>query len=118
MSFDSIERLQPTLQPGQSEGVFSRYQTRLRKRNSRTVSAPTGQTSAAQADHSLSSAWPACVQTSVRPPRSRNVSSPVPAISWVKRMQRVHWMQRVMSAMTCGPIIVRSKVGYWRFASS
>ena len=104
------------LQPGQTDGVFSRYQTRLRNRNSRVVSAPTGQTSAAQADQSLASGFPSCVQTSVRPPRSRNVSSPVPAISWQKRMQRVHWMQRVMSAMTCGPISVRSNPGYWRFA--
>ena len=110
--------LQPTLQPGQTDFVLFRYQTRLRNRNSRVVSAPTGQTSAAQPDQSLSSACPSCVHTRVRPPRSRNVSSLVPAISWVNRMQRVHWMQRVMSAMTWGPIIVRSKVGYWRFCSS
>jgi len=43
--------LQPMLQPGQIESVSSRCQTRARKRNSLTVSAPTGQTSAAQADH-------------------------------------------------------------------
>jgi len=96
------------LQPGQTDGSLRRYQTRLRNRNSFCVSAPTGQTSAAPMDQSLASGIPSCVQTSVRPPRSRNVSSPVPAISWQKRMQRVHWMQRVMSAMTWGPIIVRS----------
>ncbi len=100
--------LQPTSHPSQIDGALSSHQTRLRKRNSFTVSAPTGQTSAAHADQSLSSAFPSCVQTNVWPARSTNVSSPVPAISEQKRTQRVHWMQRVMSATTCGPISVRS----------
>ena len=48
------------------------------------------------------------VQTNVWPARSTKVSSPVPVISWQNRMHRVHWMQRVMSATTWGPISVRS----------
>ena len=36
-------------------------------------------------------------------PRPIMPSSWMPAISWVKRMQRVHWMQRVMSVDTSGP---------------
>ena len=103
-----MDMLQPISQPSQTERVLSSHHTRLRNRNSFVVSAPTGQTSAAQAERSLSSAWPSCVQTNVWPPRSTNASSPVSVISSQKRMQRVHWMQRVMSAMTWGPIGVRS----------
>ena len=47
--------LQPVLQPGQMEGVFSKYQTRTLKRKSRSVSAPTGQMSTTLADNGLSS---------------------------------------------------------------
>ena len=111
--------LQPTLQPGQTDGVFSRYQTRLRNRNSRVVRAPTGQTSAAQPDQSLSSGLARRASRRACGRRGRGTSArPSRRSPGVKRMQRVHWMQRVMSAMTCGPIIVRSKVGYCRFCSS
>ena len=100
--------LQPISQPSQTDFALSSHQTRLRNRNSFVVRAPTGQTSAAQADQSLSSALPSCVQTNAWPPRSISDSSPVPEISLQNRMQRVHWMQRVMSAMTWGPMLVRS----------
>ncbi len=92
--------LQPISQPSQIERVLFSHQTRLRNRNSLTVRAPTGQTSAAQAERSFARGFPSCVQTNVWPPRSTKESSPVPLISWQKRMQRVHWMQRVMSATT------------------
>ncbi len=36
-------------------------------------------------------------------PRKARPSSISPAISWVKRTQRVQWMQRVMSVDTSGP---------------
>ena len=100
--------MHPTSQPVQIDEVLSSHQTRLRNRNSFVVRAPTGQTSAAQADHSLSSGRPSWVQTIACPPRSCSDSSPEPAISLQKRMQRVQWMHRVMSAMTCGPMSVRS----------
>ena len=41
-------------------------------------------------------------------PRDFMVRSPVSAISWVKRMQRVQWMQRFWFWTTCGPIMRRS----------
>jgi hypothetical protein len=49
-------------------------------------------------------------------PRLIMPSSITPAISWPKRTQRVHWMQRVISsAATSGP---RSFDGTTRFSSS
>ena len=39
-------------------------------------------------------------------PRPIVPSSCRPATSWPKRTQRVHWMQRVMSVDTSGPMLL------------
>src|SRR5712691_9964004 len=106
-----MKMLHPTSQPLQIDSVDSRFQTRDSNRNSRVVSAPVGQTSVTQADIQLSSGVPANTPTSVDAPRLKNASSLVPVISWVKRMQRVQWMQRFMFCTTWGPIAVRSMPG-------
>src|SRR5436190_18254764 len=103
--------LQPTSQPVQSDGFLSRYQTRSAKRNSVEVSAPTGQMSTTQVESSLSSGLPGKTPISVAAPRSKNDSSEVFEISWVKRMHRVHWMQRFMLSSTVGPSGMRSFSG-------
>ena len=108
----SIVMLQPTSQPVQSDGLLLEVPDALGSGTRAAVSAPTGQTSTAQADQRVVERLARrSVQTRASRRRGRRTpSSPVPAISCVNRMQRVHWMHRVMSATTCGPISVRSNV--------
>ena len=80
-----------------------RNQTRERKRNSRSVSAPTGQRSTTLPEYGLSSGLPGKTPISSRTPRSNIASSPVFGTSSQKRMQRVHLMHRSQSKTTCGP---------------
>jgi hypothetical protein len=103
--------LHPTSQPVQIDGFLSRYQTRSAKRKRVEVRAPTGQTSTTQVASGLLSSFPGKVPISARAPRLKKPSSPVPAISWVKRTQRVHWMHRFMLRMTLAPSGMRSRPG-------
>ena len=60
--------------------------------------------STTQVASGLLSSRPGKVPISTRAPRLKKPSSPVPAISSVKRMQRVHWMQRVITVLISGPM--------------
>ena len=85
------------------------------KRNGREVSAPTGQRSIELPDSSESMVRPMNETISACSPRPIMPSSMTPAISWPKRTQRVHWIQRVISsAATSGPRCLRNTT---RFAS-
>ena len=56
-------------------------------------------------------ACPGRCRSRSRAPRLKKPSSPVPATSWVKRTQRVHWMHRFMLRITLGPSGMRSRPG-------
>ena len=72
-------------------------QTRVRKRKSRLVSAPTGQTCSVMSVYSWSSSRPGASVISLRLPRSRMSRTGSPTSSSQTRMQRVHMMQRSAS---------------------
>ena len=77
-------------------------------RNGFDSSAPTGQMSIMLPDSSESTVLPTKVVISERSPRLTMPSSMMPATSWPKRTQRVHWMQRVMpSVEISGPMSLR-----------
>jgi electron transfer flavoprotein alpha subunit len=78
---------------------------RAAKRNGFDVSAPTGQRSIMLPDTSESTVRPTNVSISACSPRPDMPSSMMPPISTPKRMQRVQWMQRVISsAEMSGPM--------------
>ena len=94
------------MQPAHTVGVFFRYHTRVWNRNSLSVSAPTGQRSTTLPEYGLSRRLPGKIPIWLRSPRSKNHSSPVFVTSSQKRMQRLHWMQRSWSSMTCSPMSI------------
>ncbi len=91
--------VQPRAQPGQTEGVGLRYQTRALYRNGRESSAPTGQRSMTLSEYgSASSGRSSAARTSDASPRCMMPSAFDFDISRVKRTQREHRMQRSLSS--------------------
>ena len=94
-----IWTVQPRAQPGQTDGVGSRYQTRALYRNGRDSSAPTGQRSMTLSEYgSASSGRSSAARTSDVSPRCVMPSAFDFDISRVKRTQREHRMQRSLSS--------------------
>ncbi len=91
--------VQPRLQPGHTDGVGFRYQTRDLCRNCRDSSAPTGQRSMMLSEYGSSlsgrSSTGRMFETS---PRRSTPSAIDFEISCVKRVQRRHRMQRSLSS--------------------
>ena len=93
-----MSTLQPRSQPGQIEGVGSRYQTRALCRNGRDSSAPTGQRSMTLSEYGSRSKAPfSTARTSEWSPRCWMPRPWDFEISRVKRTQREHRMQRSLS---------------------
>ena len=91
--------LQPRSQPGHTDGVGFRYQTRALCRKGRDSSAPTGQMSMTLSEYgSFSKAPSSTGRISEWSPRFCTPSAWVFEISRVKRTQRVHRMQRSLSS--------------------
>src|SRR5919197_3819852 len=95
--------LQPRAQPGQTDVVSLRNQTRILKRKSLLVRAPTGQTSTVFPAYGLSSFLPGKVAICAVSPRSKMPNSLVFEISLQKRDRKVHKIQRSESKTTSGP---------------
>src|SRR5882672_11311847 len=95
--------LQPRAHWLQTLSTSSVNQTRILKRKSRVVSAPTGQMSATFIEYGLSSSLPGNVSSSDSSPRLNTPSSPVFGTSRQKRTQRRHRMQRSWSNTIVGP---------------
>lgn len=72
------------------------------------VSAPTGHKSITFPDNSEANSFSTYVPTCISEPRPVVPRSGTPATSLAKRMQRVHWMQRVIIVLTKGPISLSS----------
>ena len=90
---------QPRSQPGHTEGVGFRYQTRALCRNGLDSSAPTGQMSMTLSEYgSASSGESSAARTSDTSPRFLMPSAFDLEISRVKRTQREHRMQRSLSS--------------------
>ena len=91
--------VQPRAQPGHTDGVGFRYQTRDLCRNCRDCSAPTGQMSTMLSEYGSSpsgrSSTGRMFETS---PRRSTPSAMDFEISCVKRVQRRHRMQRSLSS--------------------
>jgi hypothetical protein len=94
-----IWTVQPRAQPGQTEGVGLRYQTRALYRNGFDNSAPTGQRSMMLSEYgSASSGRSSAARTSEVSPRWTMPSAFDLEISRVKRTQREQRMQRSLSS--------------------
>ncbi len=94
-----MSTLQPRAQPGHTDRVGSRYQTRALCRNGRDRSAPTGQRSTTLSEYASRSNAPSSdARTSEVSPRSLMPSPFDFDISRVKRTQREHRMQRSLSS--------------------
>jgi len=113
--FDQRVMLQPTAQAVQVDSTAVISHGRLLKRNSRVVSAPTGQTSATLPEKGSVSSTPGGVSISVLTPRAVSISWLLPEMSWVNRVQRQQRMQRSASKMMCGPSTFR--FGRWTLGS-
>src|SRR3989338_6765152 len=98
--------LQPMEQPGHTDFVEPRYHTRHLNRKSRSVKAPTGQTSTTQPEYRLSNCFPGFNPSSEWSPRLKIPNSPVLVTSSQNRTQREQRMHRSMSSITCGPMTV------------
>src|SRR3989338_1803572 len=96
--------LQPREQPGQTESSEPRYHTRILKRKSLSVRAPTGQMSTTLPEYLLSSSLPGYTLISDWSPRLKIPKSWVFVISSPKRTQREHKIQRSWSSITVGPM--------------
>ena len=103
--FTCTIRLLPRLSCGDTLLRRDSSQLRASKRNGFDVSAPTGQMSIMLPDSSESTVRPTNARISACSPRPAMPSSMMPPISMPKRMQRVQWMQRVISsAEMSGPM--------------
>ena len=91
--------MQPREQPGHTEAVGFRYQTRALCRKERDRSAPTGQMSITLSEYGSAAKLPSSAARTSE--WSARFCMPRPndlEISRVKRTQRVHWMQRSLSS--------------------
>ena len=114
--FTCTMRLLPSASCGDTDLRRESSQVRAAYRNGFDVSAPTGQMSIMLPDSSDSTVRPTNDTISECSPRPIMPSSITPAISWPKRTQRVHWMQRVISsAETSGPRFLwkTTRFGSW-----
>ncbi|MBV6407478.1 MAG: hypothetical protein EFKGCFLK_01040 [Rhodocyclaceae bacterium] len=96
-------RLAPRPSCGLTDFRRDSSQVRAAKRKGFEVSAPTGQRSMTLPDSSESTVFSMKGMISACSPRKAWPISCQPAISCVKRTQRVQWMQRVMSVAMSGP---------------
>ncbi len=95
-----MSTLQPRSQPGHTDGVVLRYQTRALYSDWRGSRAPTGQMSTMLSEYgSWSSGWPPAGRISEWSPRFCTPRALDFETSRVKRTQRVHRMQRSLSSV-------------------